>query len=152
MDTSGIADILSITVPMMAQKQALAEQQETVIRAAAQTLPDDVAAQAPLLYPAWDWQSCKRDMIVNYNGQLYRVLNTPTDNRPPDAAGMLAIYRPIVPAHAGTTADPIPWVYGMDCKAGLYYSYADQIWLCKSDMSPCTWTPGTAPTMWAVVT
>ena len=152
MDTSGIADILSITVPMMAQKQALAEQQETVIRAAAQTLPDDVAAQAPLLYPAWDWQSCKRDMIVNYNGQLYRVLNTPTDNRPPDAEGMLAVYRPIVPAHAGTTADPIPWVYGMDCKAGLYYSYADQLWLCKSDMSPCTWTPGTAPTMWAVVT
>ena len=152
MDTSGIADILSITVPMMAQKQALAEQQETVIRAAAQTLPDDVAAQAPLLYPAWDWQSCKRDMIVNYNGQLYRVLNTPTDNRPPDEAGMLAIYRPIVPAHAGTTADPILWVYGMDCKAGLYYGYADQLWLCKSDMSPCTWTPGTAPTMWAVVT
>lgn len=152
MDTSGIADILSITVPMMAQKQALAEQQETVIRAAAQTLPDDVAAQAPLLYPAWDWQSCKRDMIVNYNGQLYRVLNIPTDNRPPDAAGMLAIYRPIVPAHAGTTADPILWVYGMDCKAGLHYSYADQIWLCKSDMSPCTWTPGTAPTMWEVVT
>ena len=37
MDTSGIADILSITVPMMAQKQALAEQQETVICAAAQT-------------------------------------------------------------------------------------------------------------------
>lgn len=151
MDTSGIADILSITVPMMAQKQALAEQQETVIRAAAQTLPDDVAAQAPLLYPAWDWQSCKRDMIVNYNGQLYRVLNTPTDNRPPDAEGMLAVYRPIVPAHAGTMADPIPWVYGMDCKAGLYYSYADQLWLCKSDMAPCTWIPGTAPTMWEQV-
>ena len=149
MDTSGIADILSITVPMMAQKQALAEQQETVIRAAAQTLPDDVAAQAPLLYPAWDWQSCKRDMIVNYNGQLYRVLNTPTDNRPPDAAGMLAIYRPIVPAHAGTTADPIPWVYGMDCKAGLYYSYADQLWLCKSDMAPCVWAPGSDPAMWS---
>ncbi len=152
MDTSGIADILSITVPMMAQKQALAEQQETVIRAAAQTLPDDVAAQAPLLYPAWDWQSCKRDMIVNYNGQLYRVLNIPTDNRPPDAAGMLAIYRPIVPAHAGATADPIPWVYGMDCKAGLYYGYADQLWLCKSNMAPCTWIPGTAPTMWEAVT
>ena len=152
MDTSGIADILSITVPMMAQKQALAEQREILLRAAAQTLPEDVAVTVPLMYPAWDWQSCKRDMIVNYNGQLYRVLNTPTDNRPPDEAGMLAIYRPIVPAHAGTTADPIPWVYGMDCKAGLYYGYADQLWLCKSDMSPCTWTPGTAPTMWAVVT
>ena len=135
-----------------AHNQALAEQRETVLRATAQTLPDDVVAQAPLMYPAWDWQSCKRDMIVNYNGQLYRVLNTPTDNRPPDEAGMLAIYRPIVPAHAGTTADPIPWVYGMDCKAGLYYSYTDQLWLCKSDMAPCTWIPGTAPTMWEAVT
>ena len=74
MDTSGIADILSITVPMMAQKQALAEQQETVICAAAQTLPDDVAAQAPLLYPAWDWQSCKRDIDVYKRQDLNRKL------------------------------------------------------------------------------
>lgn len=152
MDTSGIADILSITAPMMAQKQALAEQRDTAIKAVAQALPDDIAASVPLLYPDWVRADCTPNMIVNYNGQLYRVITAPTDDRPPDADGMLAVYRPIVPGHAGTMTDPIPWVYGIDCKAGLHYSYADQIWLCKSDMSPCTWTPGTAPTMWAVVT
>lgn len=148
-DAEMIAQINALGRESRAHNQALAEQREILLRAAAQTLPEDVAAQAPLLYPAWDWQSCKRDMIINYNGQLYRVLNTPTDNRPPDAEGMLAVYRPIVPAYAGTTADPIPWVYGMDCKAGLYYSYADQLWLCKSDMAPCVWAPGSDPAMWS---
>lgn len=148
-DADMVAQVNNIFRAMRDYNRALDDQRDLAIRAAAQTLPEDVAAQAPLLYPAWDWQSCKRDMIVNYNGQLYRVLNTPTDNRPPDAEGMLAVYRPIVPAHAGTTADPIPWVYGMDCKAGLYYSYADQLWLCKSDMAPCVWAPGSDPAMWS---
>lgn len=151
-DAEMIAQINARCRAARAHNQALVEQREILLRAVAQTMPEDVAVTVPLMYPAWDWQSCKRDMIVNYNGQLYRVLNMPTDNRPPDAAGMLAVYRPIVPAHAGTTADPIPWVYGMDCKAGLYYSYADQLWLCKSDMAPCIWIPGTAPTMWEAVT
>lgn len=147
-DTEMIAQINAQCRAVRERNRALEEQRELVIRAAAQALPEDIAVTVPLMYPAWDWQSCKRDMIVNYNGQLYRVLNTPTDNRPPDAAGMLAVYRPIVTGHAGTTADPIPWVYGIDCKAGLYYSYADQIWLCKSDMSPCTWMPGSDSNVW----
>lgn len=151
MDMNLIDRIVSLCEAAKEYQQALAEQRDTVIRATAQTLPDDVAAGVPLLYPDWMWKKCTPNMIVNYNGRLYRVIVTPTDDRPPDTAGMLAVYRPIVPGHAGTMVDPIPWVYGIDCKAGLYYSYADQIWLCKSDMSPCTWTPGTAPTMWAVV-
>ena len=73
MNVERIQEIVSLYKQLRAYNQALAEQRETALRAAAQTLPDDVAAQAPLLYPAWDWQACKRDMIVNYNGQLYRV-------------------------------------------------------------------------------
>lgn len=119
-DAEMIAQINALGRESRAHNQALAEQREILLRAAAQTLPEDVAVTVPLMYPAWDWQSCKRDMIVNYNGQLYRVLNTPTDNRPPDAEGMLAVYRPIVPAHAGTMADPIPWVYdGLQGRAVL---------------------------------
>lgn len=152
MDTSRMDGLLSITAPMMARKRALDEQKETAIKAVAQALPDEIAASVPLLYPVWVRAECAPNMIVNYNGQLYRVITTPTDDRPPDAEGMLSIYRPIVPGHAGTAGDPIPWVYGIDCKAGMHYSYANQIWMCKSDMSPCTWTPGTAPTMWEAVT
>lgn len=94
MNAERIQEIVSLYKQLRAYNQALAEQREILLRAAAQTLPEDVAVTVPLMYPAWDWQSCKRDMIVNYNGQLYRVLNTPTDNRPPDAEGMLAVLPP----------------------------------------------------------
>ena len=66
------------------------------------------------------------------------------ENQPPDAEGMLAVYRPISEAHAGTQEDPIPWVYGMDCHTGLYYSHNALMYLCKADMIPCVWEPGTA--------
>ena len=43
--------------------------------------------------------------------------------------------------------DPIPWVYGMDCTNGLYYTYEGTLYLCKSDMKPCVWAPG-SPGLW----
>lgn len=51
----------------------------------------------------------------------------------------MAVYRPIDTAHKGTMEDPIPWVYGMDCASGLYYSYNAAVYLCKADMKPCVW-------------
>ena len=143
---TGIIDQVNI---LCAHTRAYRDQARAALCAAAQMASDDAATAMPLLYPAWDWRTCTRDMIVNYNGRLYRVLNTPTDSRPPDADGMLAVYRPIVPAHTGTQDDPIPWVYGMDCGARLYYTHDGQVWLCLSDMAPCVWAPGTAPTMWS---
>ena len=85
-------------------------------------------------------------MILNDGGTLYRVVQavTPQAHQPPHGEGMLAIYRPIDATHAGTEEDPIPWVYGMDCTSGLYYSYNAAVYLCKGDMKPCVWAPGTA--------
>ena len=62
---------------------------------------------------------------------------------------MLAVYRPIETWHAGTRSDPIPWVYGMDCLAGLYYSYNGAIYRVADggDMIPCVWAPDT-PGLW----
>lgn len=62
---------------------------------------------------------------------------------------MLAIYRPIDQAHAGTLEDPIPWVYGMDCLAGTYYSYNGHTYKVADGgtMTPCVWPPDTAG-MW----
>lgn len=60
------------------------------------------------------------------------------------AEGMLAIYRPLVPGHAGTLKDPIPWVSGMDVDEGKYYSFSGKTCLAKADMKPCVWAPGTA--------
>lgn len=47
--------------------------------------------------------------------------------------------------HAGTLADPIPWVYGMDCYEGKYYSHNGSIYRVATGgtMAPCVWEPGT---------
>ena len=93
-----------------------------------------------------DATQLEKDTILNDGGTLYRVVQavTPQAHQPPHGEGMLAIYRPIDTAHAGTEEDPIPWVYGMDCTSGLYYSYNAAVYLCKGDMKPCVWAPGTA--------
>ena len=84
--------------------------------------------------------------IVNHEGQAYRVIQAvdSLEHQPPGAAGMLAIYRPLNPEHAGTQEDPIPFVNGMDVYNGKYYSFNDKTYLAKADMLPCTWDPGTA--------
>lgn len=83
--------------------------------------------------------------VVNHNGQAYKVIQAvdSLENQPPDAEGMLAIYRPLMPEHEGTLEDPIPFVSGMDVYNGKYYSYNGSVYLAKTDMLPCTWAPDT---------
>ena len=74
------------------------------------------------------------------------------ENQPPGAEGMLAIYRPLNPEHAGTLDDPIPFVNGMDVYTGNYYSYEGKTYLAKADMLPCVWNPGSEGVwQWEVV-
>lgn len=82
-------------------------------------------------------------LVVSYNGNLYRIASAHTAQAhyPPDGPGLLALYRPIVVGHEGTEADPIPYTYGMDVSAGLYYSYNDKVWIAQKDMKPCVWPP-----------
>ena len=118
---------------------------------AATDVPDATALEMPDLFKTWGealeaGAQLEKDMILNDGGTLYRVVQavTPQAHQPPHGEGMLAIYRPIDATHAGTEEDPIPWVYGMDCTSGLYYSYNAAVYLCKGDMKPCVWAPGTA--------
>lgn len=117
-------------------------------------LSDTVALSIPDLLPTWSellaaGNKVAAGVCLVYNGQTYRVVQdvTPLESQPPDMEGMLAICRPVEREHAGTMADPIPWVSGMDCKEGKYYRYEDKTYLCKSDMLPCVWPPDT-PDMW----
>ena len=89
------------------------------------------------------------DTIINDGGVLYRVVQpvTPQEHQPPHSEGMLAIYRPIDAAHAGTQEDPVPVVYGMDTEQGKYYSFEGKTYLCNLTMTPCVWAPGT-PGLW----
>lgn len=120
---------------------------------AATDVPDETALEMPDLFRTWEealaaGATLAQNSIVNDGGTLYRVVSAggviPQAHQPPHGEGMLAVYRPIDTTHAGTLEDPIPWVYGMDCTSGLYYSYNAVVYLCKADMKPCVWAPGTA--------
>lgn len=132
------------------------EQAMTLARAMAATatsLTDTVALSIPDLLPTWDeLLSAGREVAAGvclvHNGQTYRVVQavTPLESQPPDMEGMLAVYRPIDREHTGALADPIPWVYGMDCYSGKYYAHGGITYLCRADMLPCVWEPGSAGT------
>jgi len=115
------------------------------------SVADEQALQMPDMFRTWEEALEKgteltAQTVLNKDGRLYRVVSavTPQKHQQPGGEGMLAIYRPIDLAHTGTLEDPIPWEYGMDCENGLYYSCTGGVWLCESDMKPCTWAPGTA--------
>ena len=123
--------------------------------AAATTITDEVALSIPDLLRSWPellaaGQPIQPGVCLTHNGQVYRMVQpsavTPQAHQPPGGDGMLAVYRPIDREHAGTLADPIPWVYGMDCLEGKYYSCEGKRYLAKLDMLPCVWTPGAAGT------
>lgn len=116
-------------------------------------VPDETALEMPDLFKTWEealaaGATLAENTIINDGGTLYRVVNPggvlPQEHQPPHGEGMLAVYRPIDTTHEGTLEDPIPWVYGMDCTNGLYYSYNATVYLCKADMKPCVWAPGSA--------
>lgn len=130
-----------------------------IMAASATGLSDTTALAIPDLLPHWDellagGNQVAAGVCLVHGGQTYRVVQavTPIESQPPDMEGMLAIYRPVEREHTGTMADPIPWVSGMDCRTGKYYSYEGVTYLCKGDMIPCVWTPGTAGLwQWEVV-
>lgn len=75
---------------------------------------------------------------------------TAIENQPPDAAGLLAVYRPLsVDPETGKEPDgsrehPFAFLYGMDVTKDSYYTYEGKLWLARADMPACVWAPGTA--------
>lgn len=141
-----------VRTDILEQAQAIAHAQ----RVSARYLPDDAASSLPGAYFA-EWTpgvAYERDDKVIRLGQLYNVeqAHTAQESYLPEGEGMLALYRPIVPEHAGTVEDPMPWVYGMDCKAGLHYVHEGVVYKARQNMLPCVWEPGGegAETMWEV--
>lgn len=95
-------------------------------------------------------------IMDNENRILYRVVQEkvkPLESQPPHGEGMLAVYRPIVVEHKGTEDDPIPWVYGMDCLEGQYFSYNGHVYKVASggNMIPCVWTPDSGIWQWVLI-
>lgn len=143
------------------KEAALARQSVEAARlfaASTTSLSDNQALAIPELFPVWEdvlaaGEPLAEGCVLRDGEILYRVVQaggvTPQEHQPPHGEGMLAVYRPIETEHAGTQEDPIPWVYGMDCRAGQYFSYEGHVYRVAvgGDMIPCVWTPGT-PGLW----
>ena len=120
------------------------------VRANGKGMTDTDALSVSSLHEKWKagrvFTADDIDKVVRHGDGLYRIASAHTAQAhyPPDGEGLLALYRPISPQHTGTHEDPIPWVYGMDCFMGLYYTHNDALWICAGDMTPCVWAPGTA--------
>ncbi len=142
-----LADPVITVDPVIEAEEFLKSlQRQSAIRSIG--LDDDASALivAPVC-PEWAaGQNYKAGDIVNRNGTAYRVIQDvlSLENQPPDADGMLAIYRPISLTSSGTIDDPIPFENGMDVTKDLYYSYNGKVYLAKADMIPCVWPPDTA--------
>ena len=110
-------------------------------------MTDEEALSVSTMHEAWRagrvFKAEDVNMVVQYKGKLYRIVSAHTAQAhyPPDGEGLLALYRPIVQGHDGTADDPIPFVYGMDVTAGLYYSYNGETWIASKNMAPCVWPP-----------
>lgn len=125
------------------------------------TFSDSQALSVPDILPTWQefldsGREIPSGVCVMHDGQCYRQAQSapikPEAHRPQGSPGMSAVYRPVVPGHTGTLDDPIPWVYEMDCFKDKYYSNEGKVYLCKQDMTPCVWAPGTAGVwQWEVV-
>lgn len=123
----------------------------------ATTITDSQALSMASLFPIWpngvnDKGEYIQYQIINHKDQLYRLEQDkvkPIESQPPDGEGMLAVYRPIDVEHAGTLEDPIPFVSGMDCYEGKYYSYKGKVYKVADGgtMKPCVWPPDT-PDIW----
>ena len=88
---------------------------------------------------------------IAHEGVVYEVIQkvAAIENQPPNAEGMLAVYRPLsVDVETGEEADgsmehPYTFIYGMDVAKDKYYLYEEKLYLAKADMPACVWYPGT---------
>ena len=90
-----------------------------------------------------DWaagQTYAKGYRLAHKGIVYEVMQeevTAIENQPPDAAGMLAVYRPLSVAPEtgeepdGSREHPFTFLYGMDVTKDSYYSYEGKLWLAR---------------------
>lgn len=121
---AAVATILGVT-PAAITPQLAADARANIERLASYA-PDDVAAQAPSLYPHWRPGEVVVPGDRRYfppTDRLYKVRDgqghTTQADWTPDVAQ--AMWEIIDVTHAGTQDDPIPAARGMEYTYGLYY-------------------------------
>ena len=147
--------------PTQPMTPTIEQQADSILKAsmrtmAAQTQPFS-AAQFSVLARAGVFEEWAADTFyaaghrLVCEGIVYEVIQDVTSqaHQPPNAEGMLAIYRPLsVDAETGeepdgTMENPYTFINGMDVEEGCYYTYEGKLYLAKADMPACVWYPGT---------
>ena len=137
------------------------EQADSILKASLRTMAAQTqtfsAAQFSVLAKAGvfeNWAAGKTYQTgyrLAHEGIVYEVIQDVTSqaHQPPNAEGMLAIYRPLsVDAETGEEPDgtqehPYEFLYGMDVTSGKYYTDEGKLFLAQTVMPACVWYPGT---------
>lgn len=131
----------------------MARMQADMVQTGAFAAPEFATFARAGLFMEWAaGQTYAQGYRLTHEGIVYEVMQevSAIENQPPDAAGMLAVYRPLsVDPETGEEPDgsrehPFAFLYGMDVQEGSYYSYEGTLWLARADMPACVWLPGTA--------
>lgn len=135
------------------EKAAVIRLAQIIVQRQSAILTDSEALTSPEAFEIWGvGMKYGEGQLIRHEDTLYRVMqatDSSQEHQRPGGEGMLALYRPVIPTAAGTAADPIPWIYGMDCSAGFFYSYGGEVYRCTADMLPCVWAPDSGIYQWS---
>ena len=93
-------------------------------------LPDQLALKYSAMYPAWkEGIAVEVGQRYQYGGRLYKVRQAHTTQADWQPDVTPALWTVIDVTHAGSLADPIPAVSGMEYTKGLYYSEDGSLYL-----------------------
>lgn len=109
-----------------------------IIEQAVQSLDDNTALEAKVLYPTFDsivGQTVKQGFKFTYDEKLWSVaqaeLTIQAHYLP--GTGTESLYTEVCEVHTGTLDDPIPYNGNMALTNGLYYIQDSEIYLCIRD-------------------
>lgn len=110
----------------------------SVVEQAAQSLPDNVALTAKMLYPAFDsiiGMKVKQGFKFTYGDKLWSVAQPELtiEKHYPPGVGTESLYAEVCESHAGTLEDPIPYDGNMALVSGKHYIQNGAIYLCNRD-------------------
>lgn len=137
---------VSVATEKVAQVSAFTTASFMVAKKQAQTLSDEEALQAKVLYDEWK-DLVKESYVAQETGfkfahtkdgvtDLYKTMQpnfTFQGQWEPGAQGTESLYSHIDETHAGTKEDPIPYKKNMEIFNGKYYTYNEVLYLCTRD-------------------
>ena len=117
---SAVGAVVALTGEVVSVERAA--ELRPIIEAAATSLPDDEAATAVELFPAWAYPvSYVVGNRVSDGGKLYKCQQAHTSQEGWKPSATPAMWVVVDVTHAGTQDDPIPASRGMEYTYGKYY-------------------------------